>query len=97
MVGAVIPWAPPQPNWNAWNACNIDEGYLANASLDDLCNDLENSTKDKRQNDAEYQVCKDLALRSVFNIFECIFFHDFNFRNFWNFAKNYPLQQCEMR
>lgn len=55
MVASIIPWAPPQPNWNAWNACNIDEGYLASASLDDLCSDLENSTKEKRFNNPEYQ------------------------------------------
>lgn len=54
MVGSVIPWAPPQQNWNAWNACNIDEGYLATASLEDLCTDLENATKEKRL-DPEYQ------------------------------------------
>ncbi|XP_065360974.1 dosage compensation regulator [Calliphora vicina] len=55
MVASIIPWAPPQPNWNAWNACNIDEGYLATASLDDLCNDLESSSKEKRLNNPEYQ------------------------------------------
>lgn len=55
LVASIIPWAPPQPNWNAWNACNIDEGYLATASLDDLCNDLESSSKEKRLNNPEYQ------------------------------------------
>lgn len=54
IVPSIIPWAPPQPNWNAWNACNIDEGYLASASLEDLCNDLENTEKEKRMN-PEYQ------------------------------------------
>lgn len=53
MQGSVIPWAPPQPNWNAWNACNIDEGYLATATLDDLCEDLETTSKEKRMNNAE--------------------------------------------
>lgn len=37
---SVIPWSPPQPNWNPWVACNIDEGYLATDSLDQLSNDL---------------------------------------------------------
>ncbi|XP_036319042.1 dosage compensation regulator isoform X2 [Rhagoletis pomonella] len=55
MQGSVIPWAPPQPNWNAWNACNIDEGYLATASLEDLCNDLEVTSKDKKMNNTELQ------------------------------------------
>lgn len=31
--GSVISWSPPQPNWNAWTACNIDEGPLANVSF----------------------------------------------------------------
>lgn len=22
----VVPWSPPQPNWNCWTGCNIDEG-----------------------------------------------------------------------
>lgn len=22
----VVPWSPPQPNWNCWTSCNIDEG-----------------------------------------------------------------------
>ncbi|XP_054727582.1 dosage compensation regulator isoform X2 [Anastrepha obliqua] len=55
MQGTVIPWAPPQPNWNAWNACNIDEGYLATASLDDLCDDLEATSKEKRMDNVELQ------------------------------------------
>lgn len=25
----VLPWSPPQPNWNPWTACNIDEGPLS--------------------------------------------------------------------
>jgi len=29
----VIPWSPPQPNWNPWLAINIDEGPLATVSL----------------------------------------------------------------
>lgn len=51
----IIPWSPPQENWNAWNACNIDEGYLATATLEELCNDLERSALEKRQTDRELQ------------------------------------------
>lgn len=25
----VVPWSPPQPNWNCWTGCNIDEGWVA--------------------------------------------------------------------
>ncbi|XP_032590343.1 dosage compensation regulator isoform X2 [Drosophila grimshawi] len=52
---AVIPWAPPQPNWNAWHACNIDEGTLATASLDELSDDYEHQLRDRRESDAEYR------------------------------------------
>ncbi|KAH8338766.1 hypothetical protein KR074_004162, partial [Drosophila pseudoananassae] len=52
---SVIPWAPPLPNWNAWHACNIDEGELATISIDDLSADFERSLRDRRQNDSEYR------------------------------------------
>jgi hypothetical protein len=29
MSAGVISWSPPQPNWNPWMSCNIDEGPLA--------------------------------------------------------------------
>lgn len=29
----VVPWSPPQVNWNPWTSCNIDEGPLAFVSL----------------------------------------------------------------
>jgi len=25
----IVSWSPPQPNWNPWTSCNIDEGPLA--------------------------------------------------------------------
>ena len=28
----VVPWSPPQQNWNPWIAANIDEGPLASVS-----------------------------------------------------------------
>lgn len=28
----VVSWCPPQPNWNPWTNCNIDEGPLAHVS-----------------------------------------------------------------
>lgn len=49
--GNVISWSPPQANWNPWNACNIDEGYLATASLEQLSDDLLSSSRDRKQND----------------------------------------------
>ncbi|XP_032585877.2 dosage compensation regulator isoform X1 [Drosophila mojavensis] len=52
---AVIPWAPPQSNWNAWHACNIDEGELANVTVDQLSLEYERQHRDRRQNNAEYR------------------------------------------
>lgn len=51
--GNVIPWSPPQPNWNPWNASNIDEGYLSTASLDQLSEDLLVNARERRMNDTE--------------------------------------------
>lgn len=39
-AAGVVQWSPPQPNWNPWTGCNIDEGSLANASLDELSEQL---------------------------------------------------------
>ncbi|XP_066991752.1 ATP-dependent RNA helicase A isoform X2 [Anabrus simplex] len=47
----VVPWSPPQPNWNAWTACNIDEGPLATASMDSISEDLASNFKERLQND----------------------------------------------
>lgn len=40
-----------QQNWNPWTACNIDEGYLATADLDQLSQDLENDYREHLQTD----------------------------------------------
>lgn len=32
----VVPWSPPQVNWNPWTSCNIDEGPMAFVSLNVL-------------------------------------------------------------
>lgn len=53
--GCVISWSPPVPNWNAWNASNIDEGYLATASLEQLSEDLLANARDKKLNDRELE------------------------------------------
>uniref|UniRef100_A0A8D8F423 RNA helicase n=1 Tax=Culex pipiens TaxID=7175 RepID=A0A8D8F423_CULPI len=52
---SVIPWSPPQPNWNPWIACNIDEGYLATASLDQLSDDLMKGAREREQQDKDLQ------------------------------------------
>ncbi|XP_050532289.1 ATP-dependent RNA helicase A protein [Daktulosphaira vitifoliae] len=39
-TSGVIPWSPPQPNWNPWLAINIDEGTIANATLEQLSEEM---------------------------------------------------------
>ncbi|KAL1117476.1 hypothetical protein AAG570_004801 [Ranatra chinensis] len=51
----VVSWSPPQPNWNAWTACNIDEGPLAHASMDAISADLETAFKSRLQGDKSLQ------------------------------------------
>ncbi len=51
--GSVISWSPPVPNWNAWNASNIDEGYLASASLEQLSEDLLSNARERKLNDRD--------------------------------------------
>lgn len=53
--GSVIPWSPPIPNWNAWNASNIDEGYLATATLDQLSEDLLANARERKLNDRDLE------------------------------------------
>ncbi|KAJ2941488.1 hypothetical protein O0L34_g14536 [Tuta absoluta] len=53
--GGLISWSPPQSNWNAWTAFNIDEGPLASMSLDDISSDLEKNHRDICQNSTLYQ------------------------------------------
>lgn len=53
---SVIPWSPPIQNWNAWNASNIDEGYLATATLDQLSDDLLSNARERKLNDRELEV-----------------------------------------
>ncbi|XP_065223223.1 dosage compensation regulator isoform X2 [Planococcus citri] len=51
----VVPWAPPLPNWNAWSSCNIDEGPLASATIDDVSKDLESDLRNRLMNDQSLQ------------------------------------------
>ncbi|XP_069700585.1 dosage compensation regulator mle [Periplaneta americana] len=51
----VVPWSPPQPNWNPWTGCNIDEGPLAQATMDQISEDLGTSFRERMQNDTALQ------------------------------------------
>uniref|UniRef100_A0A182JYZ5 RNA helicase n=1 Tax=Anopheles christyi TaxID=43041 RepID=A0A182JYZ5_9DIPT len=52
---SVISWSPPIPNWNAWLGCNVDEGYLATATLDQLSEDLLSESSSRLKEDQELQ------------------------------------------
>ncbi|XP_048744664.2 ATP-dependent RNA helicase A-like isoform X1 [Ostrea edulis] len=45
----VVPWSPPQANWNPWSACNIDEGPLATATMPQISEDLYNNQEQARE------------------------------------------------
>lgn len=47
LVVGVIPWSPPQVNWNPWTSCNIDEGPLANVGSFECCIFIYNEDYDK--------------------------------------------------
>ncbi|KYN19949.1 PREDICTED: dosage compensation regulator isoform X1 [Trachymyrmex cornetzi] len=64
----VVSWSPPQPNWNPWTGCNIDEGPLATTSLDQLSEDLMNEQREKLQQDSNLQAStKERSTLPVFN------------------------------
>ncbi|CAD5121886.1 DgyrCDS10347 [Dimorphilus gyrociliatus] len=48
-----VQWSPPQRNWNAWKAMNIDEGPLAHKNLDSISLDLLNDFHEQ-QTEAEF-------------------------------------------
>lgn len=51
----VVPWSPPQPNWNPWMGCNIDEGFLATATLEKLSEDLMEETRNRMNSNERLQ------------------------------------------
>uniref|UniRef100_A0A8D2JBX4 RNA helicase n=1 Tax=Varanus komodoensis TaxID=61221 RepID=A0A8D2JBX4_VARKO len=51
----VVPWSPPQSNWNPWTSCNIDEGPLAYATPEQISMDLKSNLMYQLENDQELQ------------------------------------------
>ncbi|CAH1405915.1 unnamed protein product [Nezara viridula] len=51
----VVSWSPPLQNWNPWTGCNIDEGPLATASLEQLSEDVCSEARQRLQSDSELQ------------------------------------------
>ncbi|XP_051869006.1 ATP-dependent RNA helicase A isoform X1 [Pristis pectinata] len=51
----VVPWSPPQVNWNPWTSSNIDEGPLAYATPEQISVDLKDELHYQMQNDISLQ------------------------------------------
>ncbi|XP_072919383.1 ATP-dependent RNA helicase A isoform X1 [Hemitrygon akajei] len=51
----VVPWSPPQVNWNPWTSSNIDEGPLAFATPEQISVDLKDGLQYQLQNDSNLQ------------------------------------------
>ncbi|KAM9327076.1 ATP-dependent RNA helicase A [Gastrophryne carolinensis] len=51
----VVPWSPPQENWNPWTSSNIDEGPLAFATQEQISADLKNEFMYQLENDRNLQ------------------------------------------
>ncbi len=51
----VVSWSPPQPNWNPWLGCNIDEGPLASANMDQISEDLNSNWSERNKTDNQLQ------------------------------------------
>ncbi|XP_076264863.1 dosage compensation regulator mle [Rhynchophorus ferrugineus] len=51
----VVPWSPPQQNWNPWTGCNIDEGFLATATMEQISEHMLEEAKLKQTSDIKLQ------------------------------------------
>ncbi|XP_037132075.1 ATP-dependent RNA helicase A isoform X2 [Syngnathus acus] len=47
----VVPWSPPQVNWNPWTSSNIDEGPLAFCTPEQISNDLQHEMTERLEHD----------------------------------------------
>uniref|UniRef100_A0AAR5P7Z1 RNA helicase n=1 Tax=Dendroctonus ponderosae TaxID=77166 RepID=A0AAR5P7Z1_DENPD len=67
-AGVVI-WSPPQQNWNPWTGCNIDEGFLATASMDQISEHMLEEAKLKQTSDTKLQ--QNAIDRQKLPVFNC--------------------------
>ena len=78
----VVSWSPPMPNWNPWTGCNIDEGPLSNANMDQISEDLNSNWSDRHKTDQDLQSSmKSRAQLPIFAMKDDImnaFMHDFD-------------------
>ncbi|KTG45877.1 hypothetical protein cypCar_00039407 [Cyprinus carpio] len=56
-IAGVVPWSPPQVNWNPWTSSNIDEGPLAFCTPEQISTDL--------QHELNYQLEQDKNLQTI--------------------------------
>ncbi|PIO31529.1 hypothetical protein AB205_0077370, partial [Aquarana catesbeiana] len=54
-LGGVVPWSPPQENWNPWTSSNIDEGPLAFATQEQISADLKSELLYQLEQNKELQ------------------------------------------
>ncbi|XP_045476093.1 dosage compensation regulator [Harmonia axyridis] len=66
--GGVVPWSPPQQNWNPWLGCNIDEGPLATATLEKLSEDLLEDMRMAQNNQNVQESVRNRQQLPVFNM-----------------------------
>ncbi|XP_053325298.1 ATP-dependent RNA helicase A isoform X2 [Spea bombifrons] len=53
-MSGVVPWSPPQENWNPWTSSNIDEGPLAFATQEQISSELKSEIAyHSQQNDMQ--------------------------------------------
>uniref|UniRef100_A0A673JEF0 RNA helicase n=1 Tax=Sinocyclocheilus rhinocerous TaxID=307959 RepID=A0A673JEF0_9TELE len=56
-IAGVVPWSPPQVNWNPWTSSNIDEGPLAFCTPEQISTDL--------LHELNYQLEQDKNLQTI--------------------------------
>ncbi|XP_055008061.1 ATP-dependent RNA helicase A isoform X1 [Boleophthalmus pectinirostris] len=54
-TAGVVPWSPPQVNWNPWTSSNIDEGPLAFCTPEQISDDLYKELTCQLEHDTELQ------------------------------------------
>lgn len=51
----VVSWCPPIQNWNPWTGCNIDDGPIAGATLEQIGDDLYREWSERRKVDRQLE------------------------------------------
>ncbi|XP_062337207.1 ATP-dependent RNA helicase A [Osmerus eperlanus] len=54
-TAGVVPWSPPQINWNPWTSSNIDEGPLAFCTPEQISSDLHYQLTEQLEQDVNLQ------------------------------------------